>query len=66
MTIRNVVVLLEVDDDLAIEQDVGTVAYVEQAMKDLSTKGITIANARVIDDDDPEDEDCFRALESIF
>lgn len=53
---RNILVMLEVDDNLAIEKDLGTIEYVEKEFKKLSDSGITLQNARILDADDEADE----------
>ena len=63
---RNILVMLEVDDNLAIKKDLGTIEYVEKEFKKLSDSGITLQNARILDEDDAEDENAIEAASQIF
>ena len=52
---RNVIVMLEVDDDRAIEEDMGTIEYLEREMGWVADSGIYLQNARILDEDDDKD-----------
>ena len=63
---RNVIVMLEVDDDRAIEEGLGTLDYVEREFGWLKESGIFLDNARILDDDDEYDSKAIELSEQIF
>ena len=52
---RNVIVMLEVDDDRAVEEDMGTIEYLEREFGWLTESKIFLGAARILDEDDPDD-----------
>ena len=52
---RRILAELFVEDDRAIEEDLGTIDYVEREVGRMSDSGIRIGDMRILDDDDPED-----------
>jgi len=64
--LRKVIVMLEVDDDMAIKEDMGTIAYVEKEMGWVEQSGIFLQEARILDDDDPYDAEAIGLAEVIF
>ena len=63
---RKVIVMLEVDDDRAIEEDMGTIEYVERECGWLVESGIVLRDARVLDDDDVRDTKAIVLADAIF
>lgn len=63
---RNVIVMLEVDDDRAVENDMGTIEYLEQEMGWVADSGIYLQNARILDEDDKEDANAIELANKIF
>ena len=63
---RKVLVMLEVNDETAIEKDLGTIEYIEKEIDCLRKNGIILANARILDEDDKEDENAIEAANQIF
>lgn len=63
---RNVIVMLEVDDDKAIEEGLGTLDYVEREFGWLKESGIFLDNARILDDDDKYDAKAIELADKIF
>lgn len=61
---RKVVCVIEVDDDTAQELDLGTLDYLEKLLEPIGHLELT--NARVLDEDDPEDFAAIAAVEDIF
>jgi hypothetical protein len=53
---RKVIAIIEVDDDRAIAEDLGTIEYLEREFGWLEQSGISLQNARILDDDDEEYE----------
>jgi len=68
MSGRRIVAIIVVDDDKAIEEDMGTLDYLEEEFSYLQEmdSGIYIEDARVIDDDDPYDADKIEMVNKIF
>ena len=63
---RTVIAILEVDDDSAIEEDLGTLEYLEREMGWVSDSGIYLQNARILDDDDKYDTKAIELANKIF
>ena len=63
---RTVIALLEVDDDKAIAEDLGTLDYLEREFGLLKPSGVLIENARILDDDDKYDANAIELANQIF
>lgn len=63
---RKIVAIIEVDDDRAIAEDMGTLGYLEREFGWLEQSGIFLENARILDDDDPYDAKAIEATKTIF
>ena len=63
---RQVIVMIEVDDDRAIEEDLGTISYVEREFGWLGDSGIYLQNARILDADDEYDAQAIELANKIF
>jgi hypothetical protein len=63
---RRVLAELFVEDDRAIEEDLGTIDYVEREAGWMSESGIRIGDMRILDDDDPEDAKASDLADKIF
>lgn len=63
---RRILAELFVEDDRAIEEDLGTIDYVEREAGWMSESGIRIGNMRILDDDDPEDVKASDLVDKIF
>ena len=63
---RRVLAELFVEDDRAIEEDLGTIDYVEREAGWMSESGISVGRMRVLDDDDPEDAKASDLADKIF
>lgn len=63
---RTVVAILEVDDDRAIEEKLGTIAYIEKEFGWLEESGIFLSDARILDDDDKYDANAIALVDKIF
>lgn len=63
---RIVVAMLEIDDDRAIEEDLGTIEYLEREFGWLESSGIFLQNARILDDDDEYDAKAIKLANKIF
>ena len=63
---RRILAELFVDDDRAIEEDLGTIDYVEREAGWMSESGISVGRMRILDDDDPEDAKASDLADKIF
>ena len=63
---RRILAELFVEDDRAIDEDLGTTDYVEREAGLMSESGIRIGNMRILDDDDPEDTKASDLADKIF
>lgn len=63
---RDVIVMLEVDDDKAIDEGLGTIEYLEREFVWLEQSGISLQNARILDNDDEYDAKAIWLAEEIF
>lgn len=63
---RRILAELFVEDDKAIEEDLGTIDYVEREADRMSESGISVGQMRILDDDDPEDAKAIDLSEKIF
>lgn len=63
---RKVIAILEVDDDMAIEENSGTIEYLEREFCWLGQSGVYLQNARILDDDDKYDAKAIELANKIF
>ena len=63
---RRILAELFVEDDRAIEEDLGTIDYVEREVGRMSDSGIRVGDMRILDDDDPEDAKASDLADKIF
>lgn len=63
---RRILAELFVEDDRAIEEDLGTIDYVEREAGWMSESGIRVGDMRILDDDDPEDAKASDLADKIF
>ena len=63
---RRILAELFVDDDRAIEEDLGTIDYVKREAGWMSDSGIYVGQMRILDDDDPEDAKASDLADKIF
>jgi hypothetical protein len=63
---RKVIAILEVDDDMAIEENSGTIEYLEREFGWLGESGIFLKEARILDDDDKYDAKAIELANQIF
>lgn len=63
---RRILAELFVEDDKAIEEDLGTIDYVEREAGLMSESGIRVGDMRILDDDDPEDAKARDLADKIF
>lgn len=66
MQLRKIIVLLEVDDEKAIAEDIGTIEYLEKEIQKLHDNGIILNAARILDDDDKHDQTALALTDKIF
>ena len=63
---RTVIALLEIDDDRAFDEGVGTLDYLEREFDLFKPSGVLIENARILDDDDEYDAKAIELANQIF
>ena len=63
---RKVIAMLEVDDDRAITEDLGTIEYLERELGWLEQSGVFLQSARILDDDDKYDAKAIELADKIF
>lgn len=63
---RRILAELFVEDDHAIEEDLGTIDYVEREAGWMSESGISVGQMRILDEDDPEDAKASNLADKIF
>ena len=63
---RRILAELFVEDDKAIEEDLGTIDYVKREAGWMSESGISVGQMRILDDDDPEDAKASDLADKIF
>ena len=63
---RDVIVMLEVDDDKAINEGLGTIEYLEREFGWLEQSGVFLQSARILDDDDEYDTKAIELADQIF
>lgn len=63
---RRILAELFVEDDRAIEEDLGTIDYVEREAGWMSESGISVGQMRILDEDDPEDAKARDLADKIF
>lgn len=63
---RKILAELFVEDDRAIEEDLGTIDYVEREAGWMSESGISVGQMRILDEDDPEDAKASDLADKIF
>lgn len=63
---RRILAELFVEDDRAIEEDLGTIDYVEREAGLMSDSGIRVGDMRILDEDDPGDAKASDLADKIF
>lgn len=63
---RKVLVLIEVNDDKAIDEDMGTIDYLEREFGRLEQSEIFARDMRILDGDDLCDADAINMTNKIF
>ena len=63
---RKLILLVDVDENFAIEEDIGTIDYLEREFGWLTDSGIYLDQARIVDEDDAEDNELVELVDKIF
>ena len=63
---RKLILLVDVDESFAIEEDIGTIDYLEREFGWLNDSGIYLDQARIVDEDDAEDKELVKLVDKIF
>lgn len=63
---RKLILLVDVDESFAIEEDIGTIDYLEREFGWLNDSGIYLDQTRIVDEDDIEDKELVKLVDKIF
>lgn len=63
---RKVIAIIEVDDDKAIQENMGTIEYLESEFGWLKESGIHLDSAKILDEDDEYDTRAIELAKQIF
>ena len=63
---RKLILLVDVDENFAIEEDIGTIDYLEREFGWLNDSGIYLDQAKIVDEDDIEDKELVKLVDKIF
>lgn len=63
---RTIVAMIEIDDSKAIEEDLGTIDYLEREFGWLADSGIYLNNAKILDEDNVQDRKDIELANIIF
>ena len=63
---RKLILSVDVDESFAIEEDIGTIDYLEREFGWLNDSGIYLDQARIVDEDDAEDKELVKLVDKIF
>lgn len=63
---RKLVAIIEVNDEMAIKEDLGTIDYLKREFGWLSDSEIFLINAKILDEDDAFDEKAIELASEIF
>ena len=63
---RYILATISVDDNMAVEEDLGTIEYLEREFGWLAESKIFLGDARILDEDDPYDAEAIELANRIF
>lgn len=63
---RTVIAIIDINDNVAIEEDIGTIDYLEREFGWLEQSEIYLRDAKILDNDDPCDKEAIELSEKIF
>ena len=63
---RKLLLLVDIDENFPINEDMGTIDYLEQEFGWLNDSGIYLDQARIVDEDDIEDKELVKLIDKIF
>lgn len=66
MNKRIVIAKIVVDDDMAIDEGIGTLDYLQREFGWIEESGIYLGEAKILDGDDPEDANAIELAKEIF
>lgn len=64
--LRRVVAIIEVDDNIAIAENSGTLDYLLRKMEGMRRSGIEVIEAKILDEDDPEDAEAISLISKLW
>lgn len=63
---RKLILLVDVDENFAIEEDIGTIDYLERELGWLNDSGIYLDTAKIVDEDDDYDKEIISAIDNCL
>lgn len=63
---RQILAFISVDENAAIEEDIGTIEYLEREFGWLTESKIFLGAARILDEDDPDDTKAIELANGIL
>lgn len=63
---RQILAMISVDESIAVEEELGTIEYIEREFGWLAESKIFLGGARILDDDDPDDAKAIELANKIL
>ena len=63
---RQILAMISVDESIAVEEELGTIEYIEREFGWLAESKIFLGYARILDDDDPEDANAIALVNQLL
>lgn len=63
---RKIIAIIEVDDNMAIAEDLGTIEYLAREFGWLNDSKIFLQDAKILDEDDKHDAKAIELAKTIF
>ena len=63
---RKIIAIIEVDDNMAIAEDLGTIEYLEREFGWLNDSKIFLQDVKILDEDDKHDIKAIELAKTIF
>ena len=63
---RYILAMISVDDDMAVNEELGTIEYLEREFGWLAESHIFLGCAKILDEDDPYDANAIELVNKIF
>lgn len=63
---RQILAMISVDESIVVEEELGTIEYIEREFGWLAESKIFLGGARILDDDDPDDAKAIELANKIL